>query len=513
MSEYSTPGVYIEEFESGLKPIEGVSTDITGILGQTERGPIAVRYITRWIEFQSIYGGYSLDKSYLASAVEGFFENGGQRCYIGRIIHPNATHAYTVLDDKLVVSAIGPGEWGKNISLEFEGTNSGQTSRSSDLKGKRKKLMIECGDYQEEHEVMNYEIDSINCILTKINQSSKLIRVWRKKGQIPNTFSEDLGQISLDQGGSDGGKVKPEHFKGSTDLVTFTGPNDLEPNPKDELFGRGSGLKGLTTVEDISLLVIPDEVQPGFEKLTKYAIQYCEKEKYCFAIVSAPKSAKDVNEIKPPQETNFAAYYYPWIEVFDGSIDQTRIVPPSGHIAGIYARADHERGVWKAPANEVVRGAVSLQISITQEDQDILNPKGVNCIRNFRSEGRGLRVWGARTMSNEPEYRYIPVRRLMIFIEESIDRGTKWVVFEPNNEALWEKVRQVVSVFLMTQWRAGALAGTTAEEAFFIKCDRTTMTQDDIDNGCLICIIGIAPVKPAEFIVFRITQITSRNLW
>jgi phage tail sheath protein FI len=177
--------------------------------------------------------------------------------------------------------------------------------------------------------------------------------------------------------------------------------------------------------------------------------------------------------------------------------------PFDGHIAGIYARTDLERGVWKAPASR----AVSLQISINQGDQYILHPRGVTCIRNFRSEGRDLRVWGARTMSSEPKYRYITVRRVMIFSEESIDRGTKWVVFEPNNEELWEKVKQVVSVFLMDQWRVGALAGTTAEEAFFIKCDRTTMTQDDIDNGRLICIIGIAPVKPTEFIVFRITQI------
>jgi len=148
-----------------------------------------------------------------------------------------------------------------------------------------------------------------------------------------------------------------------------------------------------------------------------------------------------------------------------------------------------------------------LLISINQGDQDILNPRGVNCIRNFRSEGRDLRVWGARTMSSEPKYRYSTVRRVMIFSEESIDRGTEWVVFEPNNKAFWEKAKRVVSAFIMNQWRAGALAGTTAEEAFFIKCDRTTMTQDDIDNGLLICIIGIAPVKPAEFIVFRITQI------
>ena len=505
MPEYSTPGVYIEEFEFGIKPIEGVSTDIAGFLGQTERGPIAPRYITSWIEFQSIYGGYCPDKSYLACAVKGFFENGGQRCYVGRLTHPNATHAYTVFEDKLVVSAIGPGIWGKNISLKVKVTNRRKTSSSSDSKGKRIKLMIKCGDYLEVHEDLNYEMDPTNHILNIINQSSKLIRVWWKKGQIPSVFSEDLGQISLDQGGSDGGEVKPEHFKGSTDLVTFTGPNDLEPDPKDELFGRGSGLKGLTTVEDISLLVIPDEVQSGFEKLTKYAIQHCEKQKYCFVILSAPESAGDVNKIRPPQDTKYAAYYHPWIEIFDRAINQSRFVPPSGHLAGIYALTDSRRGVNKAPANVIVRGVIGLAYNVTENEQKILNPKGVNCLRAF--QGREIRVWGARTASTDPLWKFINVNRLFMYIQESIEKGTQWVVFEPNDEKLWARVRQTITQFLTRVWWDGAFMGTTAEEAFFIKCDRTTMTQDDIDNGCLICIIGIAPVKPAEFIVFRITQI------
>jgi phage tail sheath protein FI len=180
------------------------------------------------------------------------------------------------------------------------------------------------------------------------------------------------------------------------------------------------------------------------------------------------------------------------------------LIPPSGHVAGIYAKTDIERGVHKAPANVVVAGTTGLEFQINKREQDILNPRGVNCLRYF--PGRGRRVWGARTCSTNTLWKYINVRRLFIYIEESIEEGTQWVVFEPNNEKLWARVVQTITQFLTTVWRTGALMGLKAEEAFFVKCDRTTMTQDDIDNGRLICIIGIAPTKPAEFVIFRLTQ-------
>ena len=187
-------------------------------------------------------------------------------------------------------------------------------------------------------------------------------------------------------------------------------------------------------------------------------------------------------------------------------------MPPTGHVAGIFARTDIERGVHKAPANEVVAGRRRPEPSSCRSpkgEQDILNPRGVNCIRDFRTDGRGIRVWGARTMSSDPEWKYVNVRRLFIFVEESIDEGTQWVVFEPNDEPLWAQVRRSIDELPARVWRSGALMGTTQEEAFFVKCDRTTMTQDDIDNGRLICYIGIAPVKPAEFVIFRISQKTA----
>jgi phage tail sheath protein FI len=210
-------------------------------------------------------------------------------------------------------------------------------------------------------------------------------------------------------------------------------------------------------------------------------------------------------------DSKYAALYYPQIIIRDPLYDKDVPIPPSGHIAGIYARSDTERGVWKAPANEVVRGITGLEKTINKGEQDILNPPPyqINVIRDFRTRGRGYRVWGARLITSDSAWKYVPVRRLFMFLEESLDEGLQWVVFEPNDRPLWARVRQSISNFLTTQWRAGALMGNTPEEAFFVQCDETTMTQDDIDNGRLIVLVGVAPVKPAEFVIIRISQKTA----
>ena len=200
------------------------------------------------------------------------------------------------------------------------------------------------------------------------------------------------------------------------------------------------------------------------------------------------------------------AYYFPWIEVYDpqkGNVFQ----PPSGYMAGVYARSDAERGVHKAPANELVRGALGLKYSITKGEQDILNPKGINCIRFFKN--RGIRVWGARTISSDPSWRYINVRRLFNMVEASIELGTQWVVFEPNDHKLWKRVERTITAFLLMVWRSGALLGKTPEEAFYVKCDEETNPPEVIDAGQLICEIGMCPVKPAEFVIFRIGQMAA----
>jgi phage tail sheath protein FI len=227
-----------------------------------------------------------------------------------------------------------------------------------------------------------------------------------------------------------------------------------------------------------------------------------------FAILD-PRDGLDIEGIRTFREvldTKYAALYYPWLVVRDPIAKKDVEVGPSAHMAGLYARVDVERGVHKAPANEVVRGISRLAGDVTKREHDMLNPKNINVLRFF--PGRGYRVWGARVVTSDAAWKYINVRRLFIYVEESIDEGTQWVVFEPNDEPLWARVRQTISNFLGSVWRSGALQGAKPDEAFFVKCDHSTMTQDDIDNGRLICVIGIAPVKPAEFVIFRIQQKT-----
>ncbi|HEY9284396.1 MAG TPA: phage tail sheath C-terminal domain-containing protein [Pyrinomonadaceae bacterium] len=272
--------------------------------------------------------------------------------------------------------------------------------------------------------------------------------------------------------------------------------------------GKRTGIQSLEDVDEISICIAPGIWAANVHSAL---IQHCEILKDRFAILD-PKdglSIAGIRAFREPLDTKYAALYYPWVEVRDPSVRRNVVVAPSGHMAGLYARVDVERGVHKAPANEVVRGITKIAQEVTKREQDMLNPRNINALRFF--PGRGNRVWGARVVTSDSAWKYINVRRLFIFVEESIDEGTQWVVFEPNDEPLWARVRATVTNFLTTVWRNGALQGAKPDEAFFVKCDRTTMTQDDIDNGRLICLVGIAPVKPAEFVIFRIQQKTLEN--
>lgn len=306
-----------------------------------------------------------------------------------------------------------------------------------------------------------------------------------------------LRWAQLAGGDDDFGALDPDAFVGL----------DLGP-------GNRSGIQALEDIDEISITMAPSMWSPLVETAL---IQQAELLKYRFAIIDpppvkpgAPDVIDGIRSFRSNYDTSYAALYFPRIEVRDPFTDTTVGLGPSGHMAGIYARTDIERGVHKAPANEVIQGIdVSngfhgLEIEITKREQDLLNPVGIDALRWFPN--RGTRVWGARTLSSDGSWKYINVRRLFIFVERSIDEGTQWVVFEPNDEKTWARVRQSITNFLTTVWRSGALFGTKADEAFFVRCDRTTMTQDDIDNGRLICVIGIAPVKPAEFVIFRIQQ-------
>jgi phage tail sheath protein FI len=244
--------------------------------------------------------------------------------------------------------------------------------------------------------------------------------------------------------------------------------------------------------------------------IVRAVIDHCEKMRFRFAVIDGDRDAEPSN-LDPRQsnrwDTSYAGFYAPWIVVSDPQNGARRLVPPGGYVLGVYARSDTERGVHKAPANEIVRGALDVRFEVNDNTQGVLNPKGVNVIRSFPA--RGIRVWGARTLSSNGLWKYVSVRRLFIFLEHSIYDGTQFVVFEPNDDRLWARVVDTIRLFLRGQWRLGALFGRTEQEAFFVTCDRTTMTQDDILNGRLICEIGIAPVRPAEFVIFRIFQNTA----
>ncbi len=282
-----------------------------------------------------------------------------------------------------------------------------------------------------------------------------------------------------------------------------------------------TGLFALAEQEDIAIVASPNIVglaSPAeIKTATDDLIEHCEAPKaYRIGIIDPPKnsSISEVRQFRAQFDSTYAALYYPWVQIVDptAKVDPTAgpallELPPAGFTAGIYARSDNERGVHKAPANEVVLGITKFMQNVTYDRQSVLNPEGINALRFF--EGRANRVWGARTMSSDPEWKYVNVRRLFNYLEHSIDRSTQWAVFEPNNEQLWGNVRQSIEDFLLVVWQSGALMGTKAEQAFFVRCDRTTMTQNDLDNGRLICLIGVAPTYPAEFVIFRIGQWTA----
>ena len=279
-----------------------------------------------------------------------------------------------------------------------------------------------------------------------------------------------------------------------------------------------SGLAAFEDLEDISIVAAPGYSQ-GYSngnllrvaQIQAYLISHCERMRYRIAVLDSPddQTVGGVRAFRGQVDSTHGALYYPWVRVVDPVTEDEMILPPSGFVAGIYARNDVEKGVHKAPANEVVRMAVGFEFLLNKAQQDVLNPEGVNCFRFF--EGRGYRLWGARTISSDPEWKYVNLRRYFAYLERSLEKGTQWVVFENNHEPLWANVRRTVEDFLFNEWKSGHLMGEKPQEAYFVRCDRSTMTQNDIDNGRLICLIGVAAVRPAEFVIFRIGQWTAER--
>ena len=531
MPEYLYPGVYVEEVDTGNKPIEGVSTSTVGFLGVTERGPLQPTFITSFTDFTRAFGSYVKEGDadrYLAYAVEGFFQNGGARCFVMRIaaspppppLQPTLPSPWfaSLTTPELLVQAVGPGTWGNNIFVQTVQQKNprlfkllvaywrgGLPPHSPPLHltdlTKPFPPDIPPPTVVESFDDLSADPESSTFYESQINQISNLITVKQVVPGIPEIGSLDSpltsppssSPISL-QGGIDR-PIAPEDFTGEG-----SGPDNK------------IGLEALKDVDEISILCCPDEFYfPDDAKnsvIRNALVDQCETLKYRFAILQAPVKLQSPENNDPTINSprGYAAFYFPWVWITNPVSGVPVLIPPGGHTAGIYARSDINRGVHKDPANEVIRGITQLQVQTNDQQQAILNPKGVNCLRYFK--GQGNLVWGGRTTSPDPDWRYINVRRLFIFVEKSIDRGTQWVVFEPNDESLWARARRSVSDFLTGLWKDGMLQGATKEQAFFVRCDRTTMTQADLDNGRFIMLIGIAPVKPAEFVIFRIGQYT-----
>lgn len=515
MPEYLSPGVYIEEVNTGNRPIEGVATSTCGFLGVSERGPSDGRahLITSFNDYQRQFGGYVANR-FLAYAVEGFFQNGGRRCFVARVSSDDgAAAAATFAQGDMLVSALGVGTWADDrlaIRVSNAGLHNPADVATLDLFNltvfywgpgvsglpnppldPADPANLQDPNYRaptlsETYENLSPDPLSPNFYVNRVNNRSTLIRLTQTGPTRPGNTAglEVLG------GGNDGATL--------------------------DLTDINNAMTALEEVDEIAILCCPEEgindATADFSGVTAALVQQCELLKDRFAILQAPQNAPPVANHQPPTPSKYAAYYYPWVRILDPVSSQELEVPPGGHVAGIYARSDIERGVHKAPANEVVRGLVldvndptrGLQFQVTKGPQDVLNPRGINVLRYF--PGRGNLVWGARTASRDPQWKYVNVRRLFIFVEESIEEATQWAVFEPNDEPLWAQIRRSVSGFLNRLWIDGMLQGRSAEEAYFVRCDRTTMTQDDIDNGRLIVLIGMAPVKPAEFVIFRIGQ-------
>ncbi|WP_253738337.1 phage tail sheath subtilisin-like domain-containing protein [Halohasta salina] len=567
MPEYQSPGVYVEEVDTGSKSVEGASTSTAGFLGETERGPVEPTLITSFGQFKRTFGK-SPSSSDLDAAVDGYFKNGGSRCYVGRVTAaaPDDVATAELADAAgqpvLELSANGPGGWGNSVAAivsEGDGEYFDLTLRywSTDIEAVDQPAADEphpAPDVETTYEDLStdpessqfYESQLAGSVLvdaeylgdgrptaglTWLSTAAGAARAAADGGsaqqavEIPADLDDkkkaelkEIGEpLDLDTSQKKADlKADLEAVRDGDKSVDVEVASDLSSKPEGHEVslsdyegidqpGMRTGLAGFKQHDDISLVCVPDE--NDITGLTDAVVAHCENKGDRFAILQAPQVAGAVSDMETPVDSSYAGYYYPWIEVSDPHTNRQKLVPPGGHVAGIIARSDATHGVHAAPANEPVRGAVSLQHEITKDEQDLLNPKGINCLRSF--QGRGIQLWGARTTSSDPSWKYINVRRLFLYVEQSIEEGTEWAVFESNDKDLWARVRQSVENFLTTVWRDGGLQGSTADEAFYVKCGEETMTQDDIDNGRLIVEIGISPVKPAEFVVFRIGQWTA----
>jgi uncharacterized protein len=518
MPEYLAPGVYVEETSNGPIAIAGVSTSTAGFVGVATRGPLGPRLVTSCREYERLYGGLTNPAdSYLPYAVRGFFENGGRRLFLSRIVGPNSAPARIDINGAVPVGlvSLGPGAFTNRIWVRVMRSSRNQ----ADLDRFRvqvayfdqapplpfvdptdgnnlRKLERREPDQFEDWDDLSVDPRSPDYAITRLRNSDLVAPVE----QVP---AVNLGPIPVQPwaplaNGAEGDALTANSYLG-----------DGAADPP-------TGLQALAQTDEVSILCVPDESKFP-DDIRNALVEQCEQLRDRFAILQVEGNQRNAAAINPPFTSSYAAMYYPWLRVSNPRLGENLLVPPGGHIAGVYAGTDIRLGVHEAPANVELRGIITsdlpgnrkpLEYSINRDTQALLNPKGINVCRDFRVDRRGIRVWGARTLSSDAQWKYVNVRRLFIFVEESIDEGIQWVVFRPNSEPTWSQLRRSIAAFLTSVWKSGALVGAKPEEAFFVRCDRTTMSQQEIDNGQLICYVGLAPVKPAEFVILRFSQFT-----
>jgi len=512
MPEYLSPGVYIQEVDSGPRPIEGVGTATAAFVGMAPAGPSnSPVLVTNWNQYVETFGALEdggrrnphMPGAFLSHAVHGYFLNGGGRAYITRVA-PNTQNGHVAelptvqlpsRSSKAVASLTFKAKAEPTQDIEVEvlpPTGDAPPEGTFSLR-----IKVGSGD-PELFENVNLGKRGKG-VVDAVAQASKLVTVVEETatGSLAERSPEVGTYLIRAQQTAIQPKLKPADFTG--DVVAR------------------SGMEGLQIADDVTMVACPDLMAAyiagaidadGVKTVQLAMINHCELMGDRVAIIDplpdlSPQDVRKWRQVDTNYDSKYAALYYPWLQI-GGPDGQPINVPPCGHVMGIYARSDNERGVHKAPANEVVRGALAAAQPITKGEQDTLNPIGVNCIRSF--VGRGVRVWGARTLSSDPAWRYINVRRLFNYVEKSIEMGTQWVVFEPNNPDLWARIRRDVGAFLTGVWRDGMLFGATPGEAFFVKCDAELNPADVRDRGQLFIDIGMAPVKPAEFVIFRLSQ-------
>lgn len=567
MAEYLSPGVYVEEFESGMRAMEGVSTSTAGFIGMAERGPVVgtPEFITSFADYKRKFGGYLSENThggnrFLPYAVEQFFANGGARCFVMRVAPADAKAASAVMSC-VVLTAKNPGKWGNGIRVTVTASSKGKTQAVA---------VTEDAAAAKTYTMKNASVFSVGDVVAlyengRLSGHNRVARVQGNEVAFENEFEQDIVdtglvprrvlatcEVNIEISCEDVAetyetvslnpqdasyienklarsalvsvKVTPiddvcppmlalaGDAAGEKAVFTFSGGSDGSCKKVDDSIyigggdapGKRTGLAAFEEVSNVSIMAIPG--------ITSAAVQlalvaHCQNLASRFAVLDMPLEMTKPQDLLTHREivdSDYAAMYHPWLEVYDMAAKRPAYIPPSGAVCGIYARSDITRGVHKAPANEVVNNCIGLSCMYNKGEQDLLNPAGVNLIRAL--PGQGIRVWGARTCSSNSLWKYVNVRRLFIYLEESIRTQTNWAVFEPNDEVLWLRVQRTIVSFLRDMYRSGALVGATEDEAFFVNIGRDTMTEQDIANGRLICVIGAAPSRPAEFVIFRITQ-------